>query len=172
MFSKMSEHWSHISNYTLYNDHQVNYFCLFYVIAGSIYGSSYPLGIHRFTFTGMLNNLYLRILMPSTIPRRTVHSRSIATSQFNESDFGALSQMPQCTNGTPPAILIGIWMIIAMCTFTLWPNGNIFSQKLHFLLAQIVCWVLWLVERLWKHPRTRVLAILRAGSLHLMVWNI
>ena len=86
--------------------------------SGSKYGTSYPLGVHRFTFTGLMNNLYLRIIMPSTIPNKTVHSRAIGTSQPNESDFAELSQMPQCTNGTPPALLIGrLWVIFGIKKF-------------------------------------------------------
>ena len=57
-------------------------------------------------------NLYLRIIVPSTIPAMTVHSKAVGTSQFNESDFAQLSQMPQCTNGTPPALLIGRFLPI------------------------------------------------------------
>ena len=79
----------------------------FTFISGSKYGTSYPLGIHRFTFTGLMCNLYLRIIVPSTIPTKTVHSKAVGTSQYNESDFAQLSQMPQCTNGTPPALFIG-----------------------------------------------------------------
>ena len=85
---------------------------IFIFISGSKYGTSYPLGIHRFTFTGLMCNLYLRIIVPSTIPAKTVHSKAVGTSQFNESDFAQLSQMPQCTNGTPPALLIGEFCIV------------------------------------------------------------
>ena len=60
----------------------------------------------------MMNNLYLRIVLPAALPNKTVHSKAIGSSQSNESDFAELSQMPQCTNGTPPGLLIGDIFII------------------------------------------------------------
>ena len=51
---------------------------------GSKYGTTFPLGIHRSTFTGFLSNCYLRIVLPVSFDNKTVHSRSIATSQYNE----------------------------------------------------------------------------------------